>query len=107
MSEGTVFQVEAENGVTGLVLIGRGDLRFSPAPATEKGSCEFLLKRDAQHDVRHRFRAAQPVRVRRARDGNEPVSSSRERAAAATGAGALCARGTTIVQPRLERVESR
>ena len=35
LQEGTVFLVECDEGVTGLVLIGRGEMRFSPAPAME------------------------------------------------------------------------
>ena len=33
---GSVFVAETDQGVTGLVLLGRGDMRFHPAPATEK-----------------------------------------------------------------------
>ena len=42
LHEGTVFLVEAEEGVTGLVLIGRGDMHFSPGPATEKGQLRIF-----------------------------------------------------------------
>ena len=33
--EGTVFTVDTDQGSTGLVLIGRGEMRFHPAPRTE------------------------------------------------------------------------
>src|SRR2546422_891597 len=33
---GSVFVAETDQGVTGLVLLGRGDMRFHPAPLTEK-----------------------------------------------------------------------
>jgi hypothetical protein len=42
LHEGTVFPVETEDGVTGLVLLGRGDMRFSPAPASEKGQLRIF-----------------------------------------------------------------
>ncbi len=35
--EGTVFRIDTGSGPTGLVLLGTGDIRFSPAPDTEKG----------------------------------------------------------------------
>jgi hypothetical protein len=47
LSEGTVFQIEAEDGVTGLVLIGRGQMRFTPAPATEKGQLRIFAGSDS------------------------------------------------------------
>jgi hypothetical protein len=42
LAEGSVFPVEGEDGVTGLVLIGRGEMRFTPAPATEKGQLRIF-----------------------------------------------------------------
>jgi hypothetical protein len=33
--EGTVFTVDTDQGTTGLVLLGRGEMRFHPAPRTE------------------------------------------------------------------------
>ena len=42
LHEGTVFLVEAEEGVTGLVLLGRGEMHFSPGPATEKGQLRIF-----------------------------------------------------------------
>ena len=38
----TVFVAETEQGVTGLVLFGRGEMRFQPAPATEKTQLKIL-----------------------------------------------------------------
>jgi hypothetical protein len=35
--DGTVFVVETNQGVTGLVLLGHGEMHFHPAPDTEKG----------------------------------------------------------------------
>ncbi len=40
--EGSVFRVDTDQGVTGLVLIGRGEMRFSPAPETEKGQIRIF-----------------------------------------------------------------
>ena len=37
LAEGSVFTVESEAGITGLVLFGRGVMHFSPAPQTERG----------------------------------------------------------------------
>ncbi len=37
LPDGTVFLVECDEGTTGLVLIGRGVMRFAPAPASERG----------------------------------------------------------------------
>ncbi len=35
LEEGTVFTVDTDQGTTGLVLIGRGEMRFHPSPQTE------------------------------------------------------------------------
>ena len=40
--EGTVFTVDTDQGVTGLVLMGRGEMRFAPAPETEKGQVRIF-----------------------------------------------------------------
>ena len=45
--EGTVFLVECDEGVTGLVLIGRGEMRFSPASAMERGQLRLFAGDDA------------------------------------------------------------
>ncbi len=42
MPEGVLYRVECELGVTGMVLIGRGELRFSPASATERGQLRIF-----------------------------------------------------------------
>ncbi|MEQ1910974.1 MAG: M1 family aminopeptidase [Vicinamibacterales bacterium] len=42
LAEGTVFTVDTDQGITGLVLMGRGDMRFSPAPATERGQVRIF-----------------------------------------------------------------
>ena len=47
LHEGSVFLVEAENGVTGLVLLGRGDMQFTPGPATEKGQLRIFSGSEA------------------------------------------------------------
>jgi hypothetical protein len=36
LHEGTVFLVECDDGVTGMVLLGRGEVRFSPSSAPER-----------------------------------------------------------------------
>jgi hypothetical protein len=42
VAEGSVFTIDTEQGVTGLVLLGRGDMRFAPAPETEKGQVRIF-----------------------------------------------------------------
>jgi hypothetical protein len=42
LRDGTVFEVECDDGVTGLVLIGRGEMRFSPAIAAERGQLRLF-----------------------------------------------------------------
>ncbi len=53
--EGSVFRVDTEQGVTGLVLVGRGEMRFSPTPETEKGQVRIFTGGDA---LESRFDAA-------------------------------------------------
>jgi hypothetical protein len=47
LDEGLLFRVECDQGVTGMVLIGRGELRFSPAPATERGQLRIFSGSDS------------------------------------------------------------
>ena len=42
LPSGTVFEVQAGNGVTGLVLMGRGTVRFAPEPEAERGQVELF-----------------------------------------------------------------
>jgi hypothetical protein len=42
LQEGTVYLVECDDGVTGLVLIGRGEMRFSPTSAAERGQVRLF-----------------------------------------------------------------
>jgi len=35
LKDGTVFLIESEEGVTGLVLLGRGEMRFAPTPEAD------------------------------------------------------------------------
>ena len=37
LTDGSVFPIESDDGVTGLVLLGRGMMQFSPGPETERG----------------------------------------------------------------------
>jgi len=39
---GTVFEVLSGEGVTGLVLLGRGEMQFAPGPDTEKGQLRIF-----------------------------------------------------------------
>jgi len=42
LEEGTVFLVDSDDGVTGMVLLGRGVMRFSPGPAAERGQLKIF-----------------------------------------------------------------
>jgi Peptidase family M1 domain len=44
--EGTVFTITTEQGITGLILLGHGEMRFSPSPDTEKGQVRILTGKD-------------------------------------------------------------
>jgi hypothetical protein len=54
LQEGFVFRVESDDGVTGLVLVGRGEMRFSPSPVTERGQVRLFAGSDtliSQYEV--------------------------------------------------------
>jgi hypothetical protein len=42
LGEGSAFVVETEEGTTGFVLLGRGEIRFHPAPDVEKGQLKIF-----------------------------------------------------------------
>ncbi len=44
--EGSVFSINTDNGISGLVLLGRGEMRFAPAPDTEKGQVRIFAGAD-------------------------------------------------------------
>lgn len=46
MAEGSAFVAETEDGVTGLVLLGDGLMRFSPQPEAERGQVEIFSGRE-------------------------------------------------------------
>jgi hypothetical protein len=46
LREGTVFHVDSDEGITGLVLIGRGEMRFNPASAAERGQVRLFSGED-------------------------------------------------------------
>jgi len=55
VTEGTIFVAEVDIGVTALVVTGRGEMRFHPAPATEKGQVKIFSGAEA---LNARFDAA-------------------------------------------------
>jgi hypothetical protein len=55
LDEGSVFTVETDQGVTGLVLLGRGAMRFHPDPPSEKGQVRIFSGSDV---LETRFEAA-------------------------------------------------
>ena len=46
LHDGIVFLVECDDGVTGLILIGHGDMRFSPPSGTERGQLRIYSGAD-------------------------------------------------------------
>ncbi|MBI3493924.1 MAG: hypothetical protein HY047_19425 [Acidobacteria bacterium] len=46
LTEGSVFVADIDQGVTGLVLLGRGAIDFHPAPETEKGQVKIFCGRE-------------------------------------------------------------
>jgi hypothetical protein len=46
LAEGTVFRVECDDGVTGLILLGRGAMTFSPTAAAERGQLRLFSDND-------------------------------------------------------------
>ena len=44
--EGSAFLVDSDGGVTGLVIIGRGEMRFTPPSVTEKGQLRIFAGSD-------------------------------------------------------------
>ncbi|HEY7172213.1 MAG TPA: M1 family aminopeptidase [Vicinamibacterales bacterium] len=53
--EGTVFTIDTDQGTTGLILLGHGELKFHPAPETEKGQVRIFSGSDT---LESRFDAA-------------------------------------------------
>ena len=47
LTEGSAFVAETENGVTSLVLLGDGIMRFAPQPEAERGQVEIFSGREA------------------------------------------------------------
>ena len=47
LDEGSAFVAETEEGVTGLVLLGDGVMRFAPQPEAERGQVEIFSGREA------------------------------------------------------------
>jgi hypothetical protein len=46
LQDGTVFLVESDEGVTGVILIGRGQMRFSPTAVAERGQLRLFSGND-------------------------------------------------------------
>lgn len=47
LQSGTVFTIDTEDGTTGLILLGNGEMRFAPTPETEKGQVRIFIGEDA------------------------------------------------------------
>src|SRR5690349_6035100 len=46
LDEGTVFPVQTDEGVTGMVLVGRGEMQFQPSPPAERGQLRIFSGRE-------------------------------------------------------------
>ncbi|HVZ22132.1 MAG TPA: M1 family aminopeptidase [Vicinamibacterales bacterium] len=46
LQDGAVFEVQCDDGITGFVLAGRGQMRFAPKPETEQGQLEIFSGSD-------------------------------------------------------------
>jgi hypothetical protein len=46
LDDGVIFPVQSDEGVTGLVLVGRGDMQFSPTPPAERGQLRIFSGRE-------------------------------------------------------------
>jgi hypothetical protein len=55
LAEGSAFGIEIDQGTTGLVLLGRGEMRFHPTPEVEQGQLKIFCGADV---LRTRFDAA-------------------------------------------------
>jgi Peptidase family M1 domain len=53
--DGVVFTVDTDQGIAGLVLMGRGEMRFEPGPETEKGQVRIFT---GDTKIESRFDAA-------------------------------------------------
>jgi len=42
LEEGSAFLVDSDDGVTGMVLLGRGTMRFTPGPVVERGQLKIF-----------------------------------------------------------------
>jgi hypothetical protein len=47
LDDGVVFPVQTDDGVTGMVLVGRGEMRFAPTPAAERGQLRIFSDRES------------------------------------------------------------
>ena len=81
-----MFVVDTDQGVTGLVLIGRGEMRFHPAPDDRKGpGADLQRRRDAGDAVRRRVRPRQSGDFERTVDAGRLVPRAGRSARAASG----------------------
>ena len=55
LPEGSAFGIEIDQGTTGLVLLGRGEMRFHPTPEVERGQVKIFCGADV---LQTRFDAA-------------------------------------------------
>jgi hypothetical protein len=67
--EGSVFTVDTDLGTTGLILTGRGDIRFAPAPTSEREQVKIF---SGAESLETRFEAAY-IRVGTLSDHADPA----------------------------------
>jgi hypothetical protein len=46
LDDGTIFPVMSDEGVTGIVLVGRGEMQFAPTPPAERGQLRIFSGRE-------------------------------------------------------------
>jgi hypothetical protein len=81
LDEGMVFQIECDEGVTGIVMVGPGHAEVLAGAARRARTAANLRgERIAGHALRRRVRPSQPVGLRQARDEGPAVEQPAGRA---------------------------
>jgi hypothetical protein len=78
--DGSVFLVNVDQGVTGMVLLGHGAMRFRPTPETEQGQVKIFCGSETLESVRRALHPPPPQRLRIARRHTEPAAERSIRA---------------------------
>jgi hypothetical protein len=105
LQDGAVFQIDTEEGITGLILLGRGEMRFAPTPETERGQLRIF---SGNETLTAPFEAAflrlNPSRLRASGDNVGVDEGDARRAPGAPRAGRVRTRFPEVLRPRLCRI---